>query len=597
MRNYIGLFVVMASFVLAACGEPVKGQIKGEMIAHRPVTFEFSGPQLSESRETFTDYVMAVSFTTSYKSTNNYTVPGYFAADGNAAQSGASSGTIWRAHFTPPSSGTWNYKVSFKTGPNLATSPTGGMESAGYFDGASGTITIAAAQLDPSATDFSQKGMLVDVRGRYLQFNGTQQYWLKTGAGSPENMLAYADFDGTYDAGGTNFPALGEDQLHEFEPHLRDALPGDPTWQDGKGKAILGIANYYETVGVNAQYIVSMNIEGDGQDVFPYVSHTDPYVFDVSKLDQWNIVFSHFNSRGVLIDLLLTETENESIFEAWDNVAVGTDFADSRKLYYREMVARFGHLNGIVWNLGEENGVVGNSGKDPYRQPTSAAQRLQFAKYIASLDPYGHAIVHHNWPDSEDETYGPLLGEDAFSGISLQAHYDYAAKTAQWTQRAQDAGRGWMFTVDEPLGWEFGARPDSSDADHRREIEGVLWPVLMSGGAGVDWYFGWQNNAPTSDLSNEDQRSRHELWVKSKSVREYFESTFDLSTLTVELNGVDIITRGKTHAGKDFVLTAKRTAPTLPEGEGHSPWEYALDSLTLEIDGTSKILNPINPAQ
>jgi len=320
-------------------------------------------------------------------------------------------------------------------------------------------------------------------------------------------------------------------------------------------------------------------------------------VFDVSKLDQWEIVFSHYNSRGVLIDMLLTETENESIFEAWDGVTVGQDFADSRKLYYREMVARFGHLNGLVYNLGEENGVVGNSGKDPYRQPTSAAQRLAFAQYIYGLDAYGHAIVHHNWPDAEDATYGPLLGEDAFSGISMQAHYDYAAKTAEWTQRSKAAGRGWMVTVDEPLGWEYGARPDSAGADHRREIEGVLWPVFMSGGAGVDWYFGWQNNAPTSDLSNEDQRSRHDLWVKSKTIRDYFESTFDLATLNAQIDGPNIITRGKTTDGKDFVLTAKRSLPEIPEGEGHNPWEYILDSLTLEIDGEMRELDPMNPAQ
>ena len=278
MRYVLSLGVACFSLLLTSCDAKPKGDIAGDFVAHAPVTFEFSGPQLSESRETFTDYAMTVSFTTPYKTTMNYAVPGYFAADGNAAQSRATSGTVWRAHFTPPSSGRWNYKVSFKTGPNLTTSPTGGMESAGYFDGATGTIDIAPAQLNSSARDFSKKGMLVDVRGRYLQFNGTQQYFLKTGAGSPENMLAYSGFDGTYNAGGTHFPALGENQLHEFEPHLRDALPGDPTWQNGKGAAILGIAHYYDAVGVNAQYIVAMNIEGDGQDVFPYVSHTDPYV-------------------------------------------------------------------------------------------------------------------------------------------------------------------------------------------------------------------------------------------------------------------------------------------------------------------------------
>lgn len=589
------LFVITSlSWLLLACApaEPENNYVivDGEFIAHRTVTLSIQGPEASEARETFLNYDVSVTFT---QNDESITVLAYFTGDGDAANSSASSGNIWRAHFVPFSDGAWDYTVSFKQGKDVALN--GGGTLVEGPDGASGSFAIDAAEFDSSATDFAAKGMLQDVRGRYLQFSGSKDYFLKTGAGSPENILAYADFDGTYDVGGQNFPALGEDQLHAFEPHLRDAQPGDPTWQNSKGASLLGIANYYAEVGVNAQYLVSMNIEGDGQDVFPWVAHDDPYVFDVSKLDQWRIVFEHFNRRGVLIDMLVTETENESLFEAWDGVTVGEDFADSRKLYYREMVARFGHLYGIVWNLGEENGVVGNSGKDPYRQPTSPAQRLDFADYIASIDPYEHAIVNHNWPDSEKATYGPKLGAENFSGISLQAHHHYAEKTIAWTAKSDAAGRGWMVTVDEPLGWEYGAHPDSDGTDYAREIEGVLWPSFMAGSAGVDWYFGWQNNAPTSDLSNEDQRSRHNVWVKSAKVRHFFEDNFDLSSMTAEMDGVNIITRGQTLEGKDFILTATRSTPVIPEGEGHNPWEYVLEGLTLEIDGEVTEIESMNP--
>ncbi len=53
-----------------------------------------------------------------------YTVPGYFAADGNAAESSAAGGTKWRAHFTPDHIGRWLYTVHFSAGKNAALDET-----------------------------------------------------------------------------------------------------------------------------------------------------------------------------------------------------------------------------------------------------------------------------------------------------------------------------------------------------------------------------------------------------------------------------------------------------------------------------------------
>ena len=594
------LSLVIVAFMLLGCGTKTpEVTVEGDLKAGEVITISYEGPNVAEESKTFTDYAMWVSFWQSSSEGpvgKQYFVNGYFAGDGNSADSNTTTGKTWEAKLVIPNEGNWFYVVRFIHAPNFAITQSVDDEHADYFID-EGILHIEAKTYDSQSTDFRKKGMLQDVKARYLQFSGTKDYFLKTGAGSPENILAYTDFDGTYDVGGTNFPALGDNQLHEFKPHLKDAREGDPTWGDYKGAAILGIANYYEEVGVNAQYLVTMNVEGDGQDVFPWASHDDPYVYDVSKLAQWQRVFEHFNARGVLIDMLLAETENESWFEAYDGVEVGKDFADSRKLYYREMVARFGHLNGLVFNLGEEHGAVGNSGQDPYRQPTSVEQRRAFAKYIRKLDPYGHAVVSHNWPDSEEETYGALLGEADFSGISMQAHDNYFEKIATWTQKSKAAGRPWMVTVDEPLGWEFGARPDKTGSSVKREIEGVLWPTLMAGGAGIDWYFGWQNNAPTSDLSNEDQRSRHNLWVTSTKVRKFFEDIFDLETLETSAseNLLMLTVNGKDPKGRDVVMTAKRSLPIIPEGEGHNPWEYKLESLTLTVEGESRKIDPINP--
>ena len=46
------------------------------------------------------------------------------------------------------------------------------------------------------------------------------------------------------------------------------------------------------------------------------------------------------------------ETENEQLLDG-GNVGV------ERKVYYRELIARFGHHLALNWNMGEENGEMG----------------------------------------------------------------------------------------------------------------------------------------------------------------------------------------------------------------------------------------------
>ena len=496
----------------------------GPLPLHAPVTLDFEGPRLAEAPATFLDHRLQVVFTHE-ASGAAYDVPGYFAADGNAAETGADAGRVWRVRFTPDAPGDWRWRASFRTGPNVAISASAGAPLA-PIDGQAGHLRVAEA---PRAGAGFPGGRLVHPGGHYLRAVGTDEVWLKTGAGSPENVFAYEGFDGTRDLGGTVFPALGENQLHAFAPHAGDWRAGDPDWRDGEGRALIGAFNYLASVGVNAQYLVLMNVEGDGQDVWPWADPAEPRVFDVSKLDQWGIVFDHMDALGIMRDVILTETENEGWFEAIEG---GAPFADIRRLYYRELIARFGHGLGITWNLGEENGIAGETGEEPWRLPASPKTREAFAQAIRALDPYDHPIVLHGYPDTEDFTYAPHLGPDsALDGISLQAHSDYAGKIRRWRERSAAAGKAWMIHIDEPLGWEFGARPDEESPGRDLERQTVLWPGLLSGGGGGLWYFGWQNNAPISDLSNEDMRTRDALWRQSRVARTFM-ARFDLAAMT-----------------------------------------------------------------
>ena len=41
-------------------------------------------------------------------------------------------------------------------------------------------------------------------------------------------------------------------RIGRYEPHVRDWADGDPTWQGGKGKGLIGGLNYLASQGVNS---------------------------------------------------------------------------------------------------------------------------------------------------------------------------------------------------------------------------------------------------------------------------------------------------------------------------------------------------------
>src|SRR5262245_66054674 len=71
--------------------------VSGELKQWHKVTLTFDGPAAKETDDTpnpFLDYRMTVTFVHE-SGAPTYLVPGYFAADGNAANSSATSGSKW----------------------------------------------------------------------------------------------------------------------------------------------------------------------------------------------------------------------------------------------------------------------------------------------------------------------------------------------------------------------------------------------------------------------------------------------------------------------------------------------------------------------
>lgn len=492
------------------------------------VTLDFEGPFVSEmdSENPFTAYRLDVEFR---HGDERRAVRGFFAADGDAANTGADSGNIWRVRFTPDIEGNWRYSATLRKAENVAiaddpsTAPMIPItESAGEF------IVIGS---DKELPDFRANGFIIGD-GPYFRFQDSDKHWIKTGANSPENILGYHEFDGNYRHGQNerDGEASAGDELHRFEPHSQDWQIGDPTWMGGKGKNIIGAYNYLASKGMNSNYFLTMNINGDGKDVWPFVNHEDFSRFDVSKLAQWNIVFEHMQAKGILLHVVTQETENERMLDDGDT-------GPQRKLYFNELIARFAHHPALVWNLGEENGPAEWSpdGQDD-------KQRKAMSGYLKAADPYGHPVLlhTHSTPESKDHLLPPQLGYLPLDGLSFQVEKRELVnqEVRRWREKSKEAGHEWLITMDEIGMWMYGAMPDDMDPNHDRIRGLVLWGSLMAGAAGLEWYFGAESAA--TDLTSEDWRLRERLWTLTNHARQFFENYLPYWEMTANNDLVDV---------------------------------------------------------
>lgn len=482
-----------------------QAELAGEFKKWHKITLTFEGPETSETADynPFMNYRLNVRFTHP-ESGKEFLVPGYFAGDGNAAETSAESGNKWRAHFSPPETGLWKYSVDFRRGNWVAVSDREDPgKSGGFMDGLNGEFSIEPT--DKAYPDLRARGRLEYTGEYYLRFAGTGEYFLKCGADAPENFLAYAEFDGTFHNDG-----IKDDTIKTWGPHIGDWKEGDPTWQGGKGKGIIGALNYLQSEGMNAFSFIPMNIAGDDRNVFPYIDYYTWDRMDVSKLDQWEIVFEHADRLGLFLHFKTQEAENQGLL---DNGGVGT----LRKLYYRELIARFSHHLAMNWNLGEENGDWMQDHPTP---PQSKQQRLAMARYFYDHDPYRHHVVIHNGAPFYD-----LLGPNStLTGISLQTdRQDFSRihrEVLKWRNLSADAGKILAIAVDEPGDHEYSLVPDRINPGHDNARKNGLWGALMAGAWGLEWYFGYEHEH--SDLTCEDWRSRDLFWDQCRHALELF---------------------------------------------------------------------------
>jgi hypothetical protein len=83
----------------------------------------------------------------------------------------------------------------------------------------------------------------------------------------------------------------------------------------------------------------------------------------------------------------------------------GGNQGPERSLYYRELIARYGHHLALNWNLGEEISSA------------TTAQKIAWSQFIYDNDPYHHNMVIHNM----NIPHYDLLGTTSkLTGFSVQ---------------------------------------------------------------------------------------------------------------------------------------------------------------------------------
>lgn len=474
MRTFIKswvkcLFPLIALFI---CGNSALGvNVNGDFKIWQPVIVTIDGPSVDESESTFRNYRLNVTFT---KGTKSFVVPGFYAADGNAAETSATSGNKWRAIFTPDEEGTWNYTVSMRTGTDIAISFEAKAGAPTTGDGETGTFSVIPSS--PNEPGFFAKGKLSYVGEHFGQFAGNKEWHVKAGPGSPEDFFGYKDFDNTSDwqvrktktqIADSFLVKLNGEGLHFFTPHIKDWKNGDPTWKDGKGKGIIGALNYMASIGANALYVIPFTIGDDSDNTWPWIHRDSMMTYDVSKLAQWDIVFSHMDRVGISPNYYLCESDNSIKYLDKGDMKL------SYPIYYREIIARFGYHLGIRFNLGEELKQTG---------PQQAAA----SKYLKDLDPYNTIIAGHSSHKREMQVtiFEHLLGNKYYDGPNYQLHEKEKKDhldLIMWRDKSAATGHKWIVANDESWGI------DNTPNGEKRMLT-YLWRTHMAGAEGMFQY-------------------------------------------------------------------------------------------------------------
>ncbi len=251
--------------------------------------------------------------------------------------------------------------------------PTPGNHSS--LPGLSGSFVVSPRDAD--APGFLKWGRLRYVGKHYLKFHDGP-YWIRGGTDEPENFLGYAGFDRT----------RPKTPLCRARRRLACRRPGLGRRQR---------AGHYRRAQLARQAARQQHLFHDDERRRRRQGRLalDRSDRTAGKLQKRPSTFRHgqtetmgnrSQSRRAARDLPASRAQRElktANKRELDEGELGPD----RKLYYREMIARFGHHLALQWNLCEEYNLNFNFGPERIRA---------FADFLRAVDPYDHPITVHS---------------------------------------------------------------------------------------------------------------------------------------------------------------------------------------------------------
>ena len=260
-----------------------------------------------------------------------YKVPGFYGGDGR----GGLDGKIWKVRFSADETGPWNF-ISESSQP-LLNKTSGSFTVISQSENAPGFYKLGRLEYPGTA----ENGL------RYMKFRDGS-YWLKAGCDNPENFMG---------------------ELRNYN-----------TWEKRK-RAI----DYLSEKGINSLYIMTHNIDGDNNDVWPWIGKTSDEAkkyassnarFNILRLERWRHVFEYMQAKSMVSYIIL---EDDSAWSGYDH-----------ERYYREMIARFGDLPALIFNINEE-----------HDENYSLREALLLSRELKKIDPYNHPRGIHNVNSSQ----------------------------------------------------------------------------------------------------------------------------------------------------------------------------------------------------
>jgi hypothetical protein len=407
-KTWIGrsiIILIVLSLVIISSEVSVHSQELDTFPKWSRVEIEFTGPS-SLGMGSPNPFQIQVDVTFTGPASQVFTVPAFYDGDG----AGGLDGDIWKVRFSPNIAGTWTYITS---------------STEGSLNGLNGTFLVSDTNgcqttVPGGLPNFACVGRLEYTGEHYLKF-AEGPYWLKGGINEPEDFL-------------------------------------DPEVNAGFGNKHAAI-DYLAGTGINSMYLMLTNIDGDRRNIWPWVGNTQDEAklnherFDVAKLEDWENTFTYIQQKGLVLHIVF---EDDS---AW--------IGFNRSMYYREIVARFGHHNGLYWNLAEE-----------YNEVYSADQMKDYAQILSNLDPYDHPITVHQQGGLNN--WDPFVGDSRFDLTSFQTgDSPQNSPAVDWFAKVENSSR----TI--PVAFDESTRNLTSD--ERDMFRHIAWSIY-TGGANFEVY-------------------------------------------------------------------------------------------------------------